>query len=57
MQILKCIKCKKYTFKQKCDKCGEKTVQPKPPKFSLTDKYAEYKRKVKKKELEEKNLL
>ena len=51
-----CNSCKIYTLEQKCPQCEIKTIQPKPPKFSLTDKYAGYRRKVKIKELKEKNL-
>lgn len=43
-------------MKQTCE-CGEKTVTPKPPKYSPEDKYADYRRKVKRTELEEKGLL
>ena len=44
----------KYTMKEKCPHCGAATVLPKPPKFSLEDKYAGYRRDSKKKELVEK---
>jgi len=40
----------------KCPKCDAETIQPKPPKFSLTDKYASYRREVKVKELKKKGL-
>lgn len=40
-RILKCQKCGEYTIKETC-KCGEKTTLIKPPKYSPTDKYAEY---------------
>jgi len=54
--ILKCQQCGKYTMKEECS-CGGKAVSPRPPKFSPDDKYAEYRRKVKMKELEEKGFL
>ncbi|MFH0978416.1 MAG: RNA-protein complex protein Nop10 [Candidatus Woesearchaeota archaeon] len=56
LHILKCQKCGKYTLKEKCS-CGGKAVSPRPARFSPDDKYAAYRRKVKKKELEEKGLL
>jgi rRNA maturation protein Nop10 len=42
--IMKCPSCEKYTMKKKC--CVD-TVFPRPPKFSLNDKYADYRRKSK----------
>lgn len=35
-------------MEEKCSVCGEKTIFPKPPKYSPEDKYAEYRRKAKK---------
>ena len=55
--ILKCTKCGTYTLKEKCPECGSKCVEPKPPKFSPDDKYADLKRKAKKEELESQGLL
>lgn len=54
--LLKCTKCSHYTINQICS-CGGKAVNVKPPKYSPEDKYGEYRRKVKKKELEDKGLL
>ena len=48
--IYKCISCGKYTIKEECS-CGGKAMLPRPPKFSLDDKYADLKRKAKKEEL------
>ncbi len=45
--ILKCGKCGNYSMEKKC-KCGRETLNTKPPKFSLEDKYAEYRLKYKK---------
>lgn len=53
--IHKCVSCGKYTLKENCS-CGGKAVLPRPPKFSLEDKYVELKRKVKKEELKERGL-
>ncbi|HDN81394.1 MAG: RNA-protein complex protein Nop10 [Methanomicrobia archaeon] len=47
MKIRKCFSCGTYTFKQECPKCHSQTYYPKPPKFSLEDKYGKYRRKLK----------
>ena len=52
--ILKCLKCQKYTLQEDC--CKIKTISPKPPKFSPTDKYGKYRREEKRKILKELNL-
>ncbi len=44
-------------MKAKCPKCGVKTENPKPPKFSPKDKYAEYRRKAKSDMLKKKGLI
>ncbi len=44
--ILKCGKCGRYTMKDICE-CNGKALTPKPAKFSIEDKYAEYRRKAK----------
>lgn len=48
VEILKCNKCNTYTLKQECPKCKEKTLSPKPAKFSLEDKWGHWRRKAKK---------
>ncbi|MHA1986870.1 MAG: nucleolar RNA-binding Nop10p family protein [Promethearchaeota archaeon] len=43
--LQKCKKCKKYGIANpdsKCRYCGGQLVNPRPPKFSLLDKYAKY---------------
>ncbi|MEM7821865.1 MAG: RNA-protein complex protein Nop10 [Candidatus Aenigmatarchaeota archaeon] len=45
MKMRKCPFCKKYTFKEICSKCGERTVSPLPPSFSPQDRYGRYRRK------------
>lgn len=55
--IHKCLNCNSYTLKDICPKCSIKTQIPKPPKFSLEDKYANYKRQAKIKDLQEKGLI
>ncbi len=49
--IYKCLFCEKYTMERKCSLCSKETIIPRPPKFSLNDKYAELKRTTKIKEL------
>ena len=55
-QILFCSFCLKYTLNKNCPICEKETIAPKPPKFSLQDKYGEYRREVKRKELIKKGL-
>ena len=54
-EILLCQKCSTFTLEK--EHCSEKTIPPKPPKFSPSDKYAAYKRKVKEPDLRKKGLL
>jgi H/ACA ribonucleoprotein complex subunit 3 len=54
--IHKCNSCKIYTVEDTCVKCGKKTIQPKPAKFSLDDKYAHLRREAKQKELKKEGL-
>ncbi|MBW3019746.1 RNA-protein complex protein Nop10 [Candidatus Woesearchaeota archaeon] len=51
--IYKCKKCNSYTLKEEC--CNEKTIEVKPAKYSVEDKYASYRRKYKELEENEKN--
>ena len=37
--------------------CGEKTIQPKPPKYSPEDRYSDYRRKVKEEKLIQEGLI
>jgi len=55
--IMVCKKCKVYTMKDKCPICGETTVEAKPPKFSIQDRYGKYRREAKRKMLMEAGLL
>ncbi len=55
-KLLFCSGCKKYTLEEKCPSCQAETHMPKPPKFSLNDKYGSYRREVKKKKLIENGL-
>jgi len=56
-EIRKCQNCKIYTFKDKCPICNKKAVRVIPPKFSPEDKWGDYRRRIKRKILEEKGWL
>ena len=43
-----CNKCKRYTLKDICPICGEKTIIKEPPRFSPQDRYGKYRRILKK---------
>jgi H/ACA ribonucleoprotein complex subunit 3 len=53
--IKKCLKCDNYSMQDKC-KCGSNTILPRPPKFSINDKYTKYKRDSKKENLKKSDL-
>ena len=55
--ILKCPECRQYTMQDKCPKCGIKTENPKPAKYSPDDPYGGYRRKAKEDMLRQKGLL
>jgi len=55
--IMLCNKCKKYTMQKICPVCGEKTIEAKPPKFSIQDRYGKYRREAKREKLKEVGLL
>lgn len=38
----KCLKCDRYTLKDRCPLCSSETVNPHPAKFTLDDKYLRY---------------
>ena len=37
-----------YTLEEICPSCSSKAIRQRPPKFSLSDKYARYRRQAKK---------
>ena len=45
-KIRKCVKCGRYTFKEICPNCNEKTKISHPAKFSPDDPYLDLKIKV-----------
>ena len=55
--LLKCVECKKYGLPNpdlKCRYCGGRLASPKPPKFSLLDKWGKYRLQYFKEEFEKK---
>jgi rRNA maturation protein Nop10 len=43
--LQKCKECNKYGLfnsESKCKYCGGQLINPQPPKFSMTDKFAKY---------------
>lgn len=54
--ILRCKSCGKYTMNISC-RCGGEAVTVIPAKYSPDDKYADYRRKVKRAELEKRGAL
>jgi len=44
-KIFKCPVCNTYTLKQQCPKCNKNTLTARPQKYSVLDKYGEYRRK------------
>ena len=54
--IHKCKSCSIYSLENNCPLCKQSIDRPLPPKFSLEDKYVQYRREVKKKEFVEKGL-
>ncbi|MDP3699120.1 MAG: nucleolar RNA-binding Nop10p family protein [Nanoarchaeota archaeon] len=54
--IRKCVDDQGYTLEKNCPICGKETILPRPPKFSLPDKYASLRRESKKTGLQEKGL-
>lgn len=55
--IMKCETCKTYTMHESCVNCKSKTIEARPPKYSPEDKYAKYRRQVKKENLEKEGVI
>lgn len=53
--IRKCVHDQRYTIEKECPQCKKETIIPRPPKFSLQDKYAGMRRESKKKDLVKEN--
>ncbi|WP_081622996.1 RNA-protein complex protein Nop10 [Archaeoglobus sulfaticallidus] len=45
-RLRKCRNCGRYTLKESCPVCKQKTISPIPPKFSIEDRYGKYRRKL-----------
>lgn len=56
-QIRTCPACNEYTMRETCNKCGLKTQNIIPPRYSPEDKYGKYRREIKQKEREERGML
>lgn len=55
--LQKCINCNRYglaNLESKCRHCGGQLINPKPPKFSLIDKFAKYRIQYFKEDFEKK---
>ncbi|AFL94669.1 putative H/ACA RNA-protein complex component Nop10p [Thermococcus cleftensis] len=50
-RIRKCPSCGRYTLRETCPVCGEKTKVAHPPRFSPEDPYGEYRRRLKREQL------
>ena len=46
-KIRVCENCGRYGLGNNCKECGEKLINPEPPKFSLEDRYGKYRREEK----------
>ncbi|MHC1709987.1 MAG: RNA-protein complex protein Nop10 [Methanomassiliicoccales archaeon] len=44
--LRKCDRCREYTLKDTCPRCGSHTSTPIPPRFSPDDRYGEYRRRA-----------
>ncbi|PPA79109.1 MAG: RNA-protein complex protein Nop10 [Candidatus Methanomarinus sp.] len=47
LHINKCEACGIYTIKDNCPECGSHTINPRPARFSLEDRYGKYRRLMK----------
>jgi len=44
--LRRCVSCGRYTLKTECPYCGGEVRVPHPAKFSIDDKYAKYRVKM-----------
>jgi len=42
-----CREDRTYTLRDACPKCGARTIQPLPPRYSPEDRYGAYRRRLK----------
>ena len=52
----KCVVCFRYTLEKQCPLCHTQATIPRPPKFSIDDKYASLRREARKAEFQKKGL-
>lgn len=52
-RMQRCAGCGSYTLSDQCPRCGARTAQPHPPRFSPEDRYGHYRRRLKKLAAEE----
>jgi H/ACA ribonucleoprotein complex subunit 3 len=45
--MVRCPACQEYTLAAACPRCGARTTDPRPVKFSPEDAYGEYRRRLK----------
>lgn len=45
-KIKRCGACGRYTFREECPVCKNRTSTPVPPKYSPDDRYGAYRRKA-----------
>ncbi|MFX0115013.1 MAG: RNA-protein complex protein Nop10 [Candidatus Hodarchaeota archaeon] len=43
-RLRKCVSCGHYTLAASCSRCGNQARLAHPPRFSVQDKYAKYRR-------------
>lgn len=55
-KIQRCTACGTYTLSETCG-CGEKTIVPKPPKYSPEDKFGRLRRQAKEEQRKKEGLL
>jgi H/ACA ribonucleoprotein complex subunit 3 len=51
--LRRCEDCGQYTLKDRCPKCGGRTLSPHPAKFSMDDRYQKYRLLMKRMALKE----
>jgi H/ACA ribonucleoprotein complex subunit 3 len=40
--LRRCKRCRGYTLRETCPRCGGEAISPHPAKFSMDDKYRKY---------------
>jgi len=55
-RIRKCTSCGRYTLEEAC-RCGSRTEQPRPPKYSPEDRFARFRRQAKEEQRKQEGVL